>query len=92
MPAAISRHIPWQCLCTGTTYSHPFLGRTILDPCGAADHRIGQNKKRGRILSSASLRNLFQAFSIENVAMPAQGWMRRWRSVNKLNRRRNNIL
>jgi len=35
----------------------------------------GKNKERDRVFSSASLRNLFQAFSIENVAMLAQGWM-----------------
>src|ERR1700676_5255488 len=92
MPAAISLHIPWQSLCTGTTYSHPSLGRINLNPLGATDHRIGRKQEAWRHSSSASQRNLFQAFPMEIFGMQAKGSTPRGRSVSEASGRENNIL
>jgi hypothetical protein len=72
MPAAISLHIPWQSVCTGTTYSHPSLKRISLNSFGVAGHRISGKEEARRPSSSASQPNLFQAFPIEISAMLAK--------------------
>jgi hypothetical protein len=92
MPAAISLHIPWQSLCTGTTYSHPSLVRINLNAFGTTDHWIGQKAAARLHSSSAAQRNLFQAFSMEIFAMLAQGSASPRQVSQRSKQRENNIL